>query len=71
MGRLAGTLAAGLALLAGLALPAQSREVWRKGEAHVDAGGELRLIGLVSRGTSEPVFSGFSPEQYADCGLNP
>ncbi|MFP6639529.1 MAG: hypothetical protein VCC04_04735, partial [Myxococcota bacterium] len=71
MGRLARTLAAGLALVTGLALDAQSREVWQDDEAHLGLGGELRLIGLVGRGTSETDFWGPFRQDPAGCGISP
>lgn len=54
-----GVLGTCLAVLFCSVLSAHGREVWSEGGAHLDVGGQLRLIGLVGRGTSATEF--FAP----------
>lgn len=72
MMRFQARLAAGLLLAALLASPALGREVWRTGEAHLDIGGQLRMIGLVTRGTSGADFmTPFVLPPNPGCGTAP
>ena len=66
----AGWLASGLAVISLLAAPTQAREIWQSGEAQLDLNGQLRVIGLVTRGTDPSEFN--TPfETDPTCGVAP
>ena len=63
-----------LAWLAFACEPAAARELWRSGDAYLDASGEVREIAVWTRGTSEAAFEAgvgpacfSSPENFANC----
>lgn len=66
-------LAAGSALISLLATPTptQAREIWQSGEAHLAINGQLRLIGLVSRGTEPSEFNTPFETNPVGCGVAP
>ena len=53
------------------AIPGEARELWQSGEAHVDLNGQLRIIGLVSRGTEPSAFNAPFEADPVGCGLAP
>ena len=63
-----------LAWLAFACEPAAARELWRSGDAYLDASGEVREIAVWTRGTSQEEFEAgvepacfSSPMNFANC----
>ena len=51
--------------------PGSARELWQSGEARLDLNAQLRLIGLVSRGTSASEFNTPFETDPIGCGIAP
>jgi len=64
---------AALALTLATLLPASvgAREIWQSGEAQLDLNGQLRLIGLVTRGTDPTEFNTPFETNPVGCGVAP